>query len=425
MIKDLTVKDSLSYKVSLILAMALMIVIFMPMHAIDISYFHSDDNLLIARLQDIISIREFFLYIFNTDNFKFRPIANLQYYLEYLLFRNFFNLYILYNILLINIIVFYFIKIIFNSSAAIKVFSSLIIVSSVFVVYSAWNITGSFESLSAIFFLIIINSIINKTNTRYIMILSFLLIMTSEKYLPFLILLPFFTINKYYYNKILTSIIYSIGILCLYALIRSLLGLPFIVGTQTDVIQNSFDFYRFLTHLLKSFLELFGFSTGPRYLTGFEIIDWIPISQALNNPIYARGLYLNIIFLFFSLLLFIDQLIYKRTRYIIFLIIVLCAASAASVTFRLELRWLMPAYLVFLLYLVKDNGVEVTNKSLSLTPRKYLSSCILWSYLVIALVHNFYYISHFRSDLYFSGKLNKTPITNNVKVIVDFIYLEK
>jgi hypothetical protein len=85
----------------------------------------------------------------------------------------------------------------------------------------------------------------------------------------------------------------------------------------------------------------------------------------------------------------------------------------------------MPAYLVFLLYLVKDNGVEVTNKSLSLTPRKYLSSCILWSYLVIALVHNFYYISHFRSDLYFSGKLNKTPITNNVKVIVDFIYLEK
>jgi hypothetical protein len=171
MIKDLTVKDSLSYKVSLILAMALMIVIFMPMHAIDISYFHSDDNLLIARLQDIISIREFFLYIFNTDNFKFRPIANLQYYLEYLLFRNFFNLYILYNILLINIIVFYFIKIIFNSSAAIKVFSSLIIVSSVFVVYSAWNITGSFESLSAIFFLIIINSIINKTKTRYIMIL--------------------------------------------------------------------------------------------------------------------------------------------------------------------------------------------------------------------------------------------------------------
>ena len=91
------------------LACAIMCIIYLPITQIDLSYFHNDDKLLINKLLNIDGIKDAFSFIFNTDHYKFRPVAYLQYLLEFILFGNNYSLYIAYNILLIATLNFIFI----------------------------------------------------------------------------------------------------------------------------------------------------------------------------------------------------------------------------------------------------------------------------------------------------------------------------
>jgi hypothetical protein len=244
-------------------------------------------------------------------------------------------LYIIFNILLIEIIVIYYLNIIRESGALVKIFSSIIIVTSVYTVYPAWNITGSFESLSAIIFLLIINYVLkNNFSYKILLLLSILLILTSEKYLPFLIVMPFIIkLDNAIYN-LKYAFIYSFIIIISYVMMRYALSVPILVGTQTDAIHSSFDLYRFCSHFLKALFELFGFSTGPKYLTGFEVVDWAPISHLLQDRIYARGLLINCILLFFTMYILIYKIFDRKSSYFGLLLALLALTAAASITFR-------------------------------------------------------------------------------------------
>ena len=77
-----------------------------PIASINLSFFHSDDTVLINRVANIDSFSSFCDLLFKPFAYKIRPIANLQYLIEFLSFGHNYNLYILYNILLVTISIF-------------------------------------------------------------------------------------------------------------------------------------------------------------------------------------------------------------------------------------------------------------------------------------------------------------------------------
>jgi len=401
--------------ICILLSTIFLFIIYMPISMIDISYFHDDDGRLLNDLDKIKSFSEFIGYIINTNSFKFRPIANLQYLFEYFIFKDNLNLYIAYNIFLIQIIIYYFLRIIYFGGLLLLLAFTFIIGTSKFVVYPIWNITGSFESLSAIFFIIIMfETLRNKGNDLRITFLSIALILTSEKYLPFIIFLPFALQFENPSPKWFRAIFYSFLVLVLYALLRLSLGVPILVGTQTDSLVNSFSFNQFFLHISKSIIELLGFSSGPRYLTGFEFVDWVPFQQIYTNGIYFRGLMIGLVLSITTFYFFLYMSFFPDKKYAIKLASLISLMMAASITFRLELRWLLPSYLCLLLILA-------TGKEQMAGFNNLFYNFLMTSFIILSLSNNLYYFSHFRSSLYFAGRISLTPLSSNIQSILNFM----
>ena len=284
---------------SICVSFIVLIVFYFPAASIDISYFHNDDFKLISRLSAINNASSFFSYIFNFEYFKFRPVANFQYFLEYSICKYWYNGFVLYNIFMLLVLSILFTRI-FQKCLTVFFFTSaaLVLVTSKFVLYSLWNITGSFEMLAAIFFISILGLWFNgseKTSKSSVVFLSVMLLLTSERYFPFVVLLPLFSTymnsNRGVLHTFLLSSKCSLVIVAVYFGFRYVAGVPLIVGTQTDSVSESFNLATFVLHFGKSFVEVFGFSFGPRYLTGFEFADWVPINALYNNSIYIYGFF--------------------------------------------------------------------------------------------------------------------------------------
>lgn len=291
---------------------------------------------------------------------------------------------------------------------------SLILGSSKFLVYSVWNITGSFETLSAIIFLLIVFLIynVNISAKKTLVFLALLLILTSEKYLPFLLALPI----VYYYNRspqnifksIIVGIKYSLAILVAYFAFRYFSGIPLLVGTQTDNISESFSALRFFSHVLKSYLEIFGFSLGPKYLTGFEFVDWVPFNVLINDSIYIWGFFISVSLFIISLYYFLFKFYIKRKAVFVFNLIGFLLILAASITFRVEVRWLLPSYLMLLLLFSTCKSFETCDAecfNINLFDRTLFVSIVFFT-----ILNDFYYAVFFRRGLYFAEKLHDSSI---------------
>jgi hypothetical protein len=392
--------------------------LYYPVHSVSLSSFHNDDTRLIQAMSSIKNIPDIFSFIFDISIFKFRPLANFNYLIEYQLFGNFYPGYIAYNIALMAISAGLFFMIISKYLNNLgRYFILLTFLTSRFFTYSLWNITGSFETVALILFLLIIYLVMNRPdNDRKslicIILLGISLILTNERYLGFLIVLPLmakdYFLNGIYFNSFIKKIICLTFILLSYILLRLSLHVPIFVGTQTDNIAESFSLERIIGYFIKAIFEVLGFSSGPKYLTGFEFVSWAPIATWPNSllivtsvSIFLTALSLNNLFS-----------IIKRNNLGLFVALFAMLLSA-SITFRLEMRWLAPAY-TLLLILFASHG-----ESLFLSLRKSGSIQIsqpLWLrlhfslILVLTFVINLYYAIHLRGNLYFAGELSKSSL---------------
>ena len=66
----------------LLFSFSLLFIYHYPAVQTDITFFHLDDYNLISILAGITDFDSFIKFIFNVNHFKFRPVANLQYFIE-------------------------------------------------------------------------------------------------------------------------------------------------------------------------------------------------------------------------------------------------------------------------------------------------------------------------------------------------------
>jgi hypothetical protein len=379
------------------------IVFYYPFGDTSISSFHADDGGLIAALSKADISNQYLNFIFNSANYKFRPIANLLYLINYELFGSRYNLYILFNIILISIFCLLVVKVSSRNTSnfTISILSGSAIMTSVFCLYPAWNMTGSFEILAAIlFFSLLIVQLDFKEKKLLIYILSIFVVFTSERFLPAVIFLNFIM-----GDRIKDKIYNSAFIVTIFIGTRVALDIPFLVGTQTDNIKNSFDISRFMYFNVQSIFEIFGFSFGPKYLTGFEP----PLNSSIIDIYNNKRIFKTLVFIFIGFvlnILIVKKLFFgSKSKNLIFtyLLLAMIFIAAASVTFRLEMRWLLPAFALYMgsIILYSNYNQKISGKFLI-----YLT-------LIFFNVHNFYYAKYYRSDVYFARELHSISIFNH------------
>jgi len=397
----------------LFFSFALLYIYYYPAVRTDITFYHLDDYYIISELAKISDFNSFLNFIFSFAAFKFRPVSNFQYFFEYYLFGNNLNLYILFNIFLVLIINWIFLLIIKDRLNLVQaVLFSSILVTSKFLNYSLWNITGSFESLALIFFLLIFFILINFKERVYLLYsLSALLIMTSERYLPFVVSIPVLHYFLYTKNNVFLDLKKGLGwsvfILLLYLSFRTFFKQPLLVGTGTDQILTSFNPSIFIQHFIKSIADIMGFSVGPRYLTGSEL----PLH--LNYSAWSKHTKSFLNYQIISVLLSIILLNFNERKVKVAGIALLLMSLASSVTFRLEMRWLAPSY-IMLLFIFSHANFEKLIKSLSffrgignnLLAREKISKVLVNVALLYLLIFNIYYMIHFRRNLYYAEYLD-------------------
>lgn len=388
----------------LFLCALISIFLYIPLGAVSINYFHNDDVRLINELSSISHTNDILHYVLSTEFFKFRPISNLNWLIEYYIFGFNYKLYIYYNVLL-NIIVCALLIRLFNiKSQFIKFFTATIYLSSKYILYSIWNITGSFETLSLIFFILILHNII-KRNVLSVCIFSVILILTSEKYLPFIVLTPIImTVVAPPKERHAKPILVSLIIIILYALIRINLNVPIFIGTQTDNLLESFNFFRLISFVVQSLGHIFGISYGPTYLTGFDFRNLFQ-----TGVLQSSGVNLLILTVSLSLLILIITVILTLRKnidnnIILFYISGLIMIIPASITFRLELRWLAPSFVSFLL------GLMTSIDKHFLFKRNDFKTKIIISTLIMFICCNLLFALHLRPQLYFSEHFSKKTI---------------
>jgi hypothetical protein len=201
---------------------------------------------------------------------------------------------------------------------------------------------------------------------------------------------------------------YSTLILLSFILLRLTLDLPVFVGTEIDNIAKSFSFERVISFYIKAIFEVLGFSSGPRYLTGFEFVHWVPINQWPSSLLILTSVSLLLTGLSLNYLL---SIINKNNLglFLCFLIMLL----SASVTFRLEMRWLAPSYVLLLILFASHGGSLFLSECKSVSISKFES---LWFklhfslILVMSLAINLYYTAYLREGLYFAGELSKASL---------------
>jgi hypothetical protein len=384
-----------------------------PITTTNLSFFHSDDTLLINRVANIDSFSSFCDLLFKPFAYKIRPIANLQYLIEFLAFGHNYNLYILYNILLVTFSIFISLLIVKqfkDINATLCLLFALSISLSKFFVYSIWNIAGSFETLALILFLLIVYLLNVRGSHLRISFLCLLLILTSERYLPFIVFIPFFY-NYFHTKNSLTSslkdsIKYAFLILLLYFLFRLSINVPLIVGTNIDDVSKSFYPPLFIKNLIKATLEIFGFSPGPKYLTGIELPIWLDFSDwdfGLKK-IYLWQTFIALLSIYLSLII-------KNKVAKVYYFSVLLLLAASSITFRLELRWLLPCYALFMI------TITTFNKGSNFNYYVFFRKCSLYFlnlFLFLTVFWNIFYLIYLRKNLYFAGFLDGISFSSNI-----------
>lgn len=377
-----------------IISFCIFILFFFPFGKLGIYDFHSDDFNIISRFYTISNFSDLHKQIFDFSGLRFRPLANLHYFIEYRLFGTNYHSYILYNFLLLSISYFFIFKTLFHLEVDKKIifFIAIIFSLSKFFIYHALSIAGSYEGLSIVCFSVILYSIFTK-NFKLFLVFICILFFNSERFIFTLMFLPY--VFSYFSKEKLFSIkniSISIILFLIYCLIRIYFEIPMFVGSNTHLFMYDLNITRFFLHFIKSLLEVFGFSLGPSYLTGIEL--YMCDSVFFEKGKYLSFNFLQVILLLLSFSIFVNYTLNFKNNYLFILLFFLILVSS-SVTTRVELRWISPAYIIFLI-IIFNNYIQMRHV--------ILFRLQIYALLIFSLILNIYYSIHNLRYLYFLSR---------------------
>ena len=288
---------------------------------------------------------------------KYRPVMNLIFMLEAKFFAYKIVLYQLFNILIYSccgLILFLLLKEITNNFIA-SIVLSLVLASSRFAGFIVTHAIGPIEGFALLMMLAIVYLLYSSEKTPnnalkygYVsLILLFLIIHTHERYIVlslwmfvvFGITLPFKRLPSAHQLALLFATI-LVPVTSLFIKIF-VVKIPILVGTGGAAI--AVDPFQILSMFSQGALSIIGFNSGPDYLVGVSIgsLNFLPYQMlAILN-------FLSIVTL--SILVFLSK---KKKSYIwpcLFIFLAFLILLSASVTIRMEQRWILSSYALLLI----------------------------------------------------------------------------
>lgn len=346
-----------------------------------------------------INRHNFIDFLLNIAANKFRPVLNLVLFVLFKLFGNqiwlfdVFNLFL--NFLIATTLLYIFYKLSRNLFVSTCLCCAYIV--SRFAYYSISQVLGIMEAL-ALFLAIILAYLMwrylntQKINYYWASISVFtLLIFTHERYISllffFLIILMILGIN---WKNLILFIIATLPVILSLGLKLFVFNIRPLDGTGGTSILDTFNFSQFVGFVLSGIHYIFGVNSGPTYLNGisYDIVPWY-----LNILICVGFMCLAVIGILLIIRFTRDNkqniMIYAK-NIVCFLAFLLSTIIAASVTFRLEMRWLYVSFAGFLFLLSYVIGLLLTDIHI----KKYVTTFfLLWMCMVIStelLYRNYY-----------------------------------
>jgi len=182
---------------------------------------------------------------------------------------------------------------------------------------------------------------------------------THERYIilfPFLILVVFLSPSLKEINlrtRIILSLTALISLILNVTIKKSIYSLPFFIGTGGTNIE--FSFSSAISFFFDAILTLFQINSGPAYLVGIPFSS-LPLLNKVLALVVAVGM-IAILILYFVQVRKFFQLKQKEGQSVFFIFLLLSLLGMmmlipATVTIRLEQRWLQASFSVFILLVI-------------------------------------------------------------------------
>jgi hypothetical protein len=345
-------------------------------------------------------------FVFSTTAEKFRPVFNLVASIVYFLCGEQFARWVNINLVLHCFSALVFFRIALNLRASIWVATciALTIATSRFAYVNIWLASvGLLESLALLqlsgilFFIERYLRLGDRSDNTRALAIFFLLAFTHERFLVLalpLAVYPILSSFKDYGRTLRFNSIFCIAIVAGNVLIKYFLGIGFFVGTGGTVIDGNI-VESLSNNIPSATLNLLGWSSGPSYLMIEDALVAKPQIRLLSALLVACSLVaLAPISQCFNLC----DARKKELRLLVLLgLSMLLLILAASVTFRLEARWLLTPFslFIFILYI----------STMFLT--KYHARLFLSIFFCAAILQNIYYRTKVEDNLYIGAWLER------------------
>jgi hypothetical protein len=365
-------------------------------------------------------------FVFSTTAEKFRPVFNLLASIVYFLCDEKFAHWVNINLVLhcFSALVFFRIAINLRASIWVAVSVALTIATSRFAYVNIWLASvGLLESLALLqvagilFFIERYLRLGNRSdNARAIAIFS-LLAFTHERFLVLalpLAVYPILSSFKDYARTLRLNYLCCVAIVAGNVLVKYFLGIGFFVGTGGAAIDGNI-VESLSTNIPSAILNLLGWSSGPSYLMIEDALIAKPQIKLLSALLVACSL---VAFAPISQLSKLRDTTKTELRFMAFLgLSILLLIFAASVTFRLEARWLLTPFSLFVLFLY------LSTKFLAIeSGRRFLVI-----FFCAAILQNIYFRTKVEDNLYIGAWVERLipessaapPLATNAPAITE------
>jgi hypothetical protein len=347
--------------------------------------------------------------IFSSGANRWRPVANLFYFPLAYAVRNSYSHWLVASIVISALAATYIYYVFFkiNKNYYKGAILILLIVTSRFFTGIILNLTFILETISLIL-LIALAAIFKRNWTepsfiqlKFAAVLYTALVFTHERYIGLnLFFIFYFLLHNQFVrkNKIIYLILFSLPTLSLFLMKAVVLEIPIFVGTGSAT-EVGFSFSSALVFLSQLLFGLFGINFGYEYLHGYTFQNQTDSLRATSVAIAVVTLWM------------LGSKIFDRFKQsprelgnflkvcIVYVSLFASLAIPVIATIRIEHRWFLPVYVIFLFILLSKDSPSNTNFEVGKVSKTF-QNAMLTIFISLNLLMNFTYIQNIGS-LYF------------------------
>lgn len=347
---------------------------------------------------------KFLGYIFQTGANKFRPIFKIVFFGLFkfigtnIWLFGIFNL--AFNFLIATVLFFLFCKI--SRSIIISFCLSIAFILSRFAYYNITQALGIMEAMALLLSVLVFYLLWRYLNTEKIkffwisLVIFSMLIFTHERFITILgVYFILFLILGLKRKNVLLFVISALPVILSFVLKIFVLQIRPLDGTGGTDILKTFNIPDFFQFFLSACFYLFGVNAGPTYINGISS-EGVP--QNINNLIFIGNICLLFITSFFGILILKCKKTFSKhyiKNLLLFFSFIFSTLIAASVTFRLEMRWLYVPFVGLLFLLAYIFRVILKNNIIG---KVCLFLFVLWLGMFIST--EMFYRSYYKNIYY-------------------------